>query len=114
MLNFVKYLIASATKSDVALRRHLRLLRAVRFTILAVFGTLLIGVSFFAAGIAAALILAGIHPTVAIIFGTGGSATVVFTSFVKIRHAVRTWLKELHGRHVPMNDRPKISGSKKR
>jgi choline-glycine betaine transporter len=88
-------LIRDATQSEEELRRHLKLFRFVRSTILGMLCALLLGSLLFGAGIAAVVAIAGIHLAVAMSIGAAGTGTFVATVAIQARRWVRAVLRAL-------------------
>jgi hypothetical protein len=92
---FLRALISAATENEETLNRHLKLLRFARATILTATAMMLLGSLIFGAGVAAAVVLAGMHVAVAISIGAGGSASFILTVFVRCRRYLRVFLGAL-------------------
>lgn len=87
--DLVLRLISRATRSEVMLKRHLALLGGVRRTVVVVGSVVLLGLALLAAGIAAAVLLAGASPPTAVSIGATGAATAASTGAIAIYRRFR-------------------------
>lgn len=90
--DFLRGLISEATENDEALRRHLKLFRFARSTILGVIAVALVGSLIFGGGVAAVLAISGLRITAAISIGAGGSATFILTAAIMSRRYLKVAL----------------------
>jgi hypothetical protein len=91
----IRGLIRDATVDEESLRRHLKVFRFFRSTILVILTAVLLGAMLFGAGIAAAVAIAGIRLPVAVGIGAMGSGTFVLTVAVKMRRYLKVLVNAL-------------------
>jgi predicted MFS family arabinose efflux permease len=93
----IRGLIYDATRSNDELRRHLKILRFFRSTVLAILVLLLIGSSLVGVGVGAAVAMAGIRLPVAMGIGAAGTGTFALTVALRVRRYLRIALSALSG-----------------
>jgi hypothetical protein len=97
-------LILEAMKDDEKLGRFLKILGFFRSTLLLVIAVIVGSSLILGAGIALTLAQAGIHVTVAISFGAGGSATFNASFYIGCRRSLGRYLGTL--REMALHDSP--------
>jgi hypothetical protein len=90
--------ISRATETDDVLRRYLVLLRFARSTMLLVVSIVLGCILIFWAGVALAVVLAGLHIWLACGVGAGGTFACIFTAVRNIRRYLKRAKRALYDR----------------